>query len=353
MKAARLLLLFLVLSTLATACDSRDLLRALLGETSPAPQLSPIATATPAGGIAIVTATPLAPQPLVVTATPPGGIIIVTATPLPAQPIVVTATPPGGVIIVTATPPADAVVNTGELNLRSGPGTAFSIIAELHQGDPLTILGRNGNFTGHQLWFLVQNAGGLQGWVAGWLITLYIDVNSVPIVQTPVPPPTAVPPTPTPVPPPTAVPPTPTPVPPIGLLDFTQFPTWGVSLSAGFTPDPYHVAARSGGPVDVSYLGGNCYGFATSKPHFLLTWSGASPRISIYFQGPGDTTLVVHDPLGNWRCDDDSAGGLNPLIRFSNPPSGEYHIWIASCNPDEEIRGRLLITEMLLMVPSP
>jgi hypothetical protein len=319
MKAARLLLIFLVLSTLATACDSRDLLRALLGETGPTAQPPAIPTATPLGGIAIVTATPLAPQPVVVTATPPGGIVVVTAT------------PPGGVAIVTATAPGDAVVNTRELNLRSGPSTAFSIIAELHQGDPLIIFGRNGNFTGRQLWFLVQNAGGLQGWVAGWLITLYIDVNSVPIVATPVPPPT----------------PVPSPVPPTGLLDFTRPPNYGViSLRTGFEPDPYTVHLTSGGDVDVSYLGGNCYGFATSSPDFVLYWSGATKHFQLFFFGGGDTTLVVHDPLGNWRCDDDSAGGLNPLIEFSAPPQGEYDIWVASFNPGEAIAGTLYIGEV-------
>jgi hypothetical protein len=163
MKVVRLLLIALAVLLLATACDSRDLMEALLG---------------PGGG----------PSPPLPTEPP----AIVTAT-LPV--LVVTATPPP--IVATATPSSDAVVSASELNLRRGPSTVFAPPLEvLRRGDPLTVIGRNGYFSGRQLWLKVIPPSGREGWVAGWLVTLYIDINSVPVVATPVPPPPTATPTP-------------------------------------------------------------------------------------------------------------------------------------------------------------
>ncbi len=149
MKFTRLGLLMVVLALLATGCDSQSLMQALLG--------SPVEVQ-------------------------------------PTQPVIVTATPfPVTVVVVSPTPAADAIVNSN-MNMRYGPGTVYAPpIAVLSQGTPLTVIGKNGNFTGRSLWLKVRTLGGQEGWVAAWLLTVNIDVNIVPVVP--------VPPTPTPLPP--------------------------------------------------------------------------------------------------------------------------------------------------------
>ncbi|GAB4450893.1 MAG: hypothetical protein Kow00120_21240 [Anaerolineae bacterium] len=149
MKFARLVVLLVALSLLATACDSQSLLEALLG----------------------------------------GSTVVE-----PSQPVIITATPPPTVIVSSPTPAADAIVATRNMNIRYGPGTVYAPpVGVLNEGTPLTVLGKNCNCTGRDLWLKVVTPTGLQGWVAAWLLTVNLDVNLVPVVP--------VPPTPTPLPP--------------------------------------------------------------------------------------------------------------------------------------------------------
>jgi len=39
---------------------------------------------------------------------------------------------------------------------------------------------------------------------------------------------------------------------------------------------------------------------------------------------------VINDPSGNWICDDDSGGSLNPRVQITNPASGQYDIWVGT-----------------------
>ncbi len=119
-------------------------------------------------------------------------------------------------------------------------------------------------------------------------------------------------------------------------------------LSGGFVPDP-HVIQRivSGGSHDVSRmgLGAGCTGFATRQPDIILHYSDAASFLRLYFEGAGDTALVINDGAGNWHCNDDTAG-LNPQVDIRNPPSGQYDIWVASYEAGRNIRGALKITEL-------
>ncbi len=140
----------------------------------------------------------------------------------------------------------------------------------------------------------------------------------------------------------------PDPTPGSGLVR-TLPPNYGsTALSAGFLPDPHEVAMTSGGSVDVGdlNLGGSCYGFATSAPDFRLFWSGDSSEMTVTFTANdgGDTTLIINDPFGNWRCNDDF-DGLNPGVVIDNPPGGQYDIWVGSYIEDSHISGTLAITE--------
>lgn len=114
--------------------------------------------------------------------------------------------------------------------------------------------------------------------------------------------------------------------------DMSANPTFGqVRLSEGFPNDPYSVELVAGGEIDASRLGNGCVGRIARAPDYRLTYqtSGNLP-LTIVAVSQGDTTLVINDPNGNWRCDDDSGGDLNPGVMFRNPQSGVYDIWVGT-----------------------
>lgn len=106
-----------------------------------------------------------------------------TATPQPTDTLAPSATP---------TPAADAVVTGAVVNFRAGPGTVYDVIGLLHQGDPLTVTGRNPRGT----WLAVTAADGTQGWVFAGLVRLHINLDTVAVAAhippTPTPPPAPV-----------------------------------------------------------------------------------------------------------------------------------------------------------------
>lgn len=56
---------------------------------------------------------------------------------------------------------------TGNLNLRRGPGTGYSVIRVLATGTRLSVLG-SGRDTYGRLWYKVRTPTSLLGWVASW-----------------------------------------------------------------------------------------------------------------------------------------------------------------------------------------
>jgi hypothetical protein len=71
------------------------------------------------------------------------------------------------------------IVNTDNLNLRSGPGAEYSQIAVLDGGTRLIALGTNGNF--QRLWWYVE-VGGLRGWVSNEFVVIRGDLRGLPVV---------------------------------------------------------------------------------------------------------------------------------------------------------------------------
>lgn len=131
-------------------------------------------------------------------------------------------------------------------------------------------------------------------------------------------------------------------------LDYQAAANYGeANLSNGFTPDPYSVGMTSGGPVDVSYLGGSCSGFASVAPDLRINFGGGGASLlRIYFVGAnGDPAIVINDPYGNFYCVDDSFGTVNPTIDFNNPAGGSYDVWVASFANSANISGTLYVTE--------
>jgi uncharacterized protein YgiM (DUF1202 family) len=71
---------------------------------------------------------------------------------------------------------ADALVDTGELNLRTTPDYNAPVLEILVRGDELTVLAVNGDDT----WYEVITKTGIQGWVDSKLIKLNIDPATIP-----------------------------------------------------------------------------------------------------------------------------------------------------------------------------
>lgn len=135
-----------------------------------------------------------------------------------------------------------------------------------------------------------------------------------------------------------------------GTLDPTAPPNYGgITLEAGFLPDPWLVSVVSGGDVDASQagLGEGCFGYMTGAPDFVLTYSGTSlsGNLRILYVGSADTTLVVAEPNGGYFCNDNSETS-DPLIDFPTPAAGAYAIWVGSVNSSTPAHGYLMITEV-------
>jgi hypothetical protein len=118
-----------------------------------------------------------------------------------------------------------------------------------------------------------------------------------------------------------------------------------ISLSAGFTPDPYTVNIQAGGSVDGSRLPGSCTGYISEAPDFEVTYSAGSLPLVFRTVSGADTTLIINGPDGQWYCDDDSFGDGDAQVRFNRPQSGTYDIWVGKFGSGGPAAARLLITE--------
>lgn len=132
------------------------------------------------------------------------------------------------------------------------------------------------------------------------------------------------------------------------VLDFSLPSEYGAAeLTAGFSPDPYNVAIAAGGATDIyEAVEQNCFGFTDSAPDFDVTYEAGDFDLYVSATTEGDATLVVNAPDGSWWCDDDSAGNLNPGIRFDAPLSGRYDIWVGTYSEVGYENGTLHISEL-------
>ena len=120
-----------------------------------------------------------------------------------------------------------------------------------------------------------------------------------------------------------------------------------VSLSGGFTPDPYRVDIISGGSHRASEVRSGCAGWVSAAPDFELSFTAGSLPLILSANSSSDTTILVNDPNGNWHCNDDGGNaGLNPALTFNNPASGTYDIWIGSYRQGENAQASLSISEL-------
>lgn len=121
-----------------------------------------------------------------------------------------------------------------------------------------------------------------------------------------------------------------------------------VVLTSGFAPDPHRVPVVAGGGVQASVAVDGCAGWVSEAPDVQLTYTASDvlPLI-LSAASDGDATLLVNDPDGNWHCDDDGGNEpLNPALRFDQPLSGVYDIWIGSYRQGQTPEASLSISEL-------
>ncbi|MCC5986906.1 MAG: peptidase S1 [Pararhodobacter sp.] len=124
-------------------------------------------------------------------------------------------------------------------------------------------------------------------------------------------------------------------------------PSFGsISLNAGFLPDPRTRSIQAGGNLRLNPIGG-CPGggYVANAPDYRLHYRSGGFALSFYVRARGDTILLVNDPQGRWYCNDDYSG-LDPALRFSNPSSGQYDIWVGTYGHNRVRNATLYITEM-------
>jgi len=135
---------------------------------------------------------------------------------------------------------------------------------------------------------------------------------------------------------------------PAAAQDVNGRPNFGeVTLRTGFQPDPRTVQIQAGGDRNAQSLSGACRGFITSAPDVRLNFTGGNLPLILSVAAGSDTTLVVNAPDGSYYCDDDGgANGLNPAVRFNNPQSGRYEIWVGTYSSGSLQPARLYISEV-------
>ena len=108
-----------------------------------------------------------------------------TPTPTPTPPPPATSSALGGYDVQTVTPnsnstpaPVTIKVTGNRLNVRSGPGTSYSRIAQVERGDKLTAIGRNRKGD----WIKVKLPTGKIGWVAAQYTNIGHRADLLPMV---------------------------------------------------------------------------------------------------------------------------------------------------------------------------
>lgn len=134
---------------------------------------------------------------------------------------------------------------------------------------------------------------------------------------------------------------------PADAPDYALDPAYGViDLVSGFQPDPHTVAIAAGGPYN-AYQIPECVGFIASAPDYRVNFTAGDAGLPLIFsvESEADTTLVINDSQGNWVCNDDTIG-LNPVVRFEAPVSGQYDIWVGTYSEGQLQPSTLSVSEL-------
>jgi len=121
----------------------------------------------------------------------------------------------------------------------------------------------------------------------------------------------------------------------------------GTELRAGFSPDPHQRNLTAGGSIAASSRFSNCNGFIANAPDYSVSYQAGSLPLIFSVDSDRDTTLIINDPNGSWWCDDDGArSALNPMLRFDQPVSGRYDVWVGTYSQGAGVPATLFISEL-------
>jgi hypothetical protein len=116
----------------------------------------------------------------------------------------------------------------------------------------------------------------------------------------------------------------------------------------------FEVSVRTGGTLNVRPLLNNprCLGWVTREPDLILRVMTPVPALRIWVESARDTTLVVNTHDGRWRCDDDSAGRMNPQVLIDEAGVGQYDIWVGSYARGVAVQGVLHVEPVSFVHPA-
>jgi hypothetical protein len=72
------------------------------------------------------------------------------------------------------------IINAPALNVRSGPGAQYTVVAAVAGGDFVDVIGRN---DGRENWWFVELANGQRGWVNNIFVLVRGDLRGAPVVE--------------------------------------------------------------------------------------------------------------------------------------------------------------------------
>ncbi|MEQ8404698.1 MAG: hypothetical protein RKE49_06335 [Oceanicaulis sp.] len=121
----------------------------------------------------------------------------------------------------------------------------------------------------------------------------------------------------------------------------------GTELSSGFSPDPHVRNLTAGGTIRAAARFSNCTGYIADAPDYSVSYQAGGFPLIFTADSDRDTTLIINDPNGDWWCDDDGAQEpLNPMIRFDQPASGRYDVWVGTYASGAGVPAALFISEI-------
>lgn len=150
--------------------------------------------------------------------------------------------------------------------------------------------------------------------------------------------------------------------------DWRRSPSFGATaLQSGFVPDPAAYGLTAGGgsdPIQVASLGlvdaatgqACSQSYVARSPDFRFQFAAGQSfsflRFFVVTQNAADATLLINQPDGSWRCNDDSFGTLMPSIDFQAPMSGQYDIWVGTYQASSGNPSVLYVTELQSVNPT-
>ncbi|MEJ0061606.1 MAG: hypothetical protein WDM79_19470 [Terricaulis sp.] len=126
-------------------------------------------------------------------------------------------------------------------------------------------------------------------------------------------------------------------------------PNYGeFALASGQFADPWGVDVLAGGDIDMARRQSSCAGFITDQPDVRVMFTEGDGSMPLIFSAhsTADTTLIINGADGLWYCDDDGGVlGLNPMLIFDHPLSGQYDIWVGNLEEGRFAPAHLAVSE--------